>query len=270
MKYSYIVVTLFFLSACQSFGQLTILGDINNSLKEVSAAEFSAKKNLIWVIEDSGNKNNLYGLDFNGTILHDIDIENCKNQDWEDLTQDKEGNVYIGDFGNNNKKRDDYKILKIYEKDLDKESAKAEIIEFKLAKKEKAADFESFFILNENFYLFSKNDKKVRVFRVPNKIGKHKAVLTEEHRLEGKNTKITSAAIDKTEKVVVLLNHDKLWKLSNFKEGKFFNGTIEAMPFYHNSQKEGVGFLDKNILIITDERNGSEGGNVYSFDLTRS
>lgn len=270
MKHIFIVISFFFLSACQSFGQLTIIADIDNSLKEVSAAEFDSKRNLIWVIEDAGNSNNLIGINLEGDIIHSIDVENCKNKDWEDLTQDLEGNIYIGDFGNNNKKRDSYKILKIKEEDLDKESSKAEIIEFKLPKKEKAADFESFFLMGKHFYLFSKDDKKVRVFKTPNVPGKHRAKLIEDYQLEGDDTKITSAAIDKSGKTIVLLNHDKLWKLSGFKDDNFFSGTIEAMPFYHYSQKEGIGFMNKDRVIITDERNSNEGGNIYFFDLIKN
>ena len=68
-------------------------------------------------------------------------------------------------------------------------------------------------------------------------------------------------------KIIVLLNHDKLWKLSDFKNDEFFKCTINQLPFYHNSQKEGICFKTENEVIITDERKGSEGGNIYSFKL---
>jgi sugar lactone lactonase YvrE len=28
-------------------------------------------------------------------------VENAENNDWEDITKDIHGNIYVGDFGNN-------------------------------------------------------------------------------------------------------------------------------------------------------------------------
>ena len=47
----------------------------------------------------------------------------------------------------------------------------------------------------------------------------------------------------------------------------FFSGNIEELPFDHNSQKEGICFKNDAMVYITDERNGDEGGNIYSFKL---
>ena len=89
--------------SCQT-GKLEVIGDISDSLKEVSAVETVFNSKLLWVIEDAGNKNVVYGLHENGSISKSITITNCKNNDWEDLTSDTLGNLYIGDFGNNKKK----------------------------------------------------------------------------------------------------------------------------------------------------------------------
>ena len=99
------------LNSCQT-GKLHVIVDLPNSLKEASAIETVYGSNLLWTIEDSGNKNNLYGLNKNGKTVKDIDISNASNIDWEDLTSDNSGNLYIGDFGNNSKNRDDFTIYK--------------------------------------------------------------------------------------------------------------------------------------------------------------
>jgi uncharacterized protein YdgA (DUF945 family) len=57
---------------------------------------------LLWVIEDSGNANKIYGLN---QTRKNITIRMLKI-DWEEITKDKEGNLYIGDFGNNENKED--------------------------------------------------------------------------------------------------------------------------------------------------------------------
>jgi hypothetical protein len=102
---------------------------------------------------------------------------------------------------------------------------------------------------------------------VKNEIGTQRSKLQAEYNLDGKDNKITSADISDDGKTIVLLNHDKLWTLSDFKADDFFSGHIEEQKFDHNSQKEGVCFDSKNKVLITDERNGSEGGNIYRFNL---
>lgn len=92
-------------------------------LKEASAVAVSKVSNLIWVAEDSGNKNNIYGLTPEGKIAHAVTLENAKNVDWEDLTADEEGNLYVGDFGNNDNIRKDLCIYKINAGDLKNETA---------------------------------------------------------------------------------------------------------------------------------------------------
>ena len=172
--------------SCQSTGLLTIEADITNYLKEVSAAELDLQSDIIWVIEDAGNKPNLIGLNANGKPTKTIRINNAKNHDWEDLTSDKQGNIYIGDFGNNNEKRKKFKILKVKHADLSKDEAIAEIVEFTLPKKQGSKDFEAFFIYNNTFYIISKETKTFFVFKVPNAIGKHEAVAVTEHKFKGK------------------------------------------------------------------------------------
>ncbi len=68
-----------------------------------------------------------------------------------------------------------------------------------------------------------------------------KAQLVGSYEFRGKNNKITSLAISPNGRIIVLLNHDKLWNLSNFKNDEFFKGTINQLPFDHDSQKEVSG-----------------------------
>lgn len=245
-------------------GELQVITDLPGSLKEASAIEKVPHSDLLWTIEDAGNKNNIYGLNLKGEIEKDIDISNSSNIDWEDLTSDAQGNLYIGDFGNNSKNRDDFTIYKVSHLKDDKTTA--ERINFILPKTMKSEDFEAFFLLNDYFYIFSKENKETKLVRVPNTIGKHTAEFISEFKLKGKNTKITSADVSDNGKTIVLLNHDKLWKITNFESDNFFNGDIQELEFDHNSQKEGVCFKNENTVYITDEKDKSEGGNLYEFN----
>ncbi|GAA4805124.1 hypothetical protein GCM10023330_09460 [Litoribaculum gwangyangense] len=248
-------------------GRLNNIADMNSDLEEASAIEIVKGSNLLWVIEDAGNKNHIYGLDLKGRIIKDIDILNAENDDWEDLTSDKFGNLYIGDFGNNNKKRDEFTIYKVSNLNPTNDKTTAKTIHFKLPKEVKSEDFEAFFLLDGFFYIFSKENKSSILLKVPNSIGEHTAELVTDFNLDGKHHKITSAALSPNEETVVLLNHDKLWKLTNFKPDNFFKGNIEELKFGHTSQKEGVCFKNDSMVYINDERNKSEGGNIYTFNI---
>ncbi|WMI66183.1 hypothetical protein RBH94_03255 [Aestuariibaculum sp. YM273] len=263
---------LFTLSICLLFfacstGKLSVVADIPNNLKEVSGNEITTNSNLIWVIEDAGNRNNVYGLNDKGYIVKDIDVKNVNNLDWEDLTTDKEGNLYIGDIGNNDKNRKWLSILKISNPEAIEDETTAEVIKFKLPKGEKPKDFEAMFLFNNFFYLFSKESGKAILIKVPNIIGKHTAEILTEFNLNGKHNYITSADISEDGKTVVLLNHEKVWILTNFTDDNFFGGKLTKLPFEHDSQKEGVCFEDDNNILITDESNDDLGSNIYRFEL---
>ncbi|HCV04522.1 MAG TPA: hypothetical protein DG048_17950, partial [Pseudoalteromonas sp.] len=83
---------------------------VDPKVKEISGIEFDKYKRL-WAINDSGDQPKLYRLNKDGSIAKEILVTNAKNIDWEDMTQNKFGHFFLGDFGNNN---NDRKWLTIY------------------------------------------------------------------------------------------------------------------------------------------------------------
>ena len=247
-------------------GNLTVIADLPGILKEVSGIETVVGSDLIWMLNDSGNAPKLYGLNAKGNIKKEITIE-AKNKDWEDLTSDSNGNLYIGDFGNNSKKRKKFTILKVNVLNTKTTSIVPEKISFKLPDDVSSKDFEAFFLFKDHFYVFSKESKKFKVLKIPNKEGEHVAKVISEYNFKEKKSLITAADISNDGKIVTLLNHDKAWVLYNYEADDFFSGTIEKLFFEHSSQKESVCFKTNNILYITDERSKFEGGNLYEFNL---
>lgn len=266
--YSYLLFLPLMTLSCNT-GNLKVVANIPIDLTEVSAVETTSSSDLIWVIEDSGNKNHLYGLDSSGFIVKSILIGNSKNMDWEDLTSDSEGNLYIGDFGNNSKKRETFTIYKVNNVASVEGEVNAEIITFKLPDTIKPRDFEAFFLFDDYFYVFSKDNKKAIVVSVPNLTGNHLAKFVTEFNLIGKKNSITSADISPDNKTIVLLNHSKLWRLTDFDGDNFFEGSVNTLSFDHTSQKEGICFKSNNTVVITDEYDDMEGGNVYEFSFDK-
>jgi hypothetical protein len=266
-KTLYILFFVLTLTSCNK-GRLNKVGSFPLSLKEASAAEKIPGSSLIWTIEDSKNPNVLYGVNENGTLVREIEISNAKNIDWEDLTSDDFGNIYIGDFGNNSKeKRDYFTIYKVPNPEKIKEKTFADVITFKLETNTKPLNFEAFFIYKNQFYILNKKRKETMLFRVPNVIGNHIAEYVCTFNLESEDIQITSADISDNGKTIVLLNKSMLWKITDFDTDNFCNATIEHIALNHFSQKEGVCFKDNSTVYITDERIWFIGGNIYTITI---
>ena len=107
-----ITSSILLLACQQDTKQIKTVYKLPKSLKEVSGITYGRDTRILWMLEDSGNKNKIYGLDSKCKIVKEITISNTKNIDWEDLTKDNSGNLYIGDFGNNdNERKEDRKSV---------------------------------------------------------------------------------------------------------------------------------------------------------------
>lgn len=280
MKKITILLSLFLLISCQNFGQLKVLGELPGGLKEISGNEIVRGSSFIWIHEDGGHQPKIYAINQKGEVQKEIYIKS-KNRDWEDLTSDKEGNIYIGDFGNNYSKRKGLKILKIDKKYLAKKNAEVEEIEFEYEnqykfppKKEDCFfDAESFFYFKNYFYVFTKSRVKdaygkTSLYKIPAIKGKHKAKLIGEFDNGKKNHAwITAADISADGKKIVLLSQKNILIFTDFKNDSFLTGKVKKIDLNHNSQKEGVCFKDNNTLIITDEKSGGRGGFLYELKI---
>jgi len=254
-------------------------------LKEVSGMSYDANSHSFWVLQDSGNKSELYQIDSLGQLMHTLKINNQKNRDWEELTTDTDGNLYIGDFGNNKNSRRDLQIIKINKNNLAATSTEADYIitfeypeqkEFPPKATEMLYDAEAFFYYDDHFYLFTKNRSKAfdgtsLVYKIPNEAGHHQAEYVQTFRGCNvyKHCAITGAALSPDQKTFVLLSHTKLWVIDNFNPNAILDGKIEVHKLYHDTQKEAVTFGDDSTLYIADEVKKKSGGKIYKLDLNQ-
>jgi hypothetical protein len=227
---------LLILLSCNPSDTLKIITDVPSSLKEVSGTESVASSPYLWMINDSGNKPRLFAVSTDGKIEKTLKI-NTKNHDWEDLTTDDEGNIYIGDFGNNANKRQNLAILKV-SKDSLNSSGKIDVerirfsfedqTKFPPKKKKLYFDCEAFFYHNNHFYLFTKSRVKhdfgkTNMYKIPATRGNHTAELVDSFTTcSDLSCWITSADISANGKQVVLLTSNQVWVFSNFEDDNFF------------------------------------------------
>jgi len=256
---------------------------VDPKVKEISGIEFD-KFNRLWAINDSGDEPKLYRLNQDGSIAKEILVTNAKNIDWEDMTQNKFGHFFLGDFGNN---KNDRKWLTIYKIenpiDIKGETTEAEIIKFTypemdgrpIQPDQRNFDLEAFVALGRHLYLFTKNrtepfDGITKVYKVGDHAANFDAELIDSFKTCTTMEKlcwITSAALSPDRTKLVLLDSTSIWLFENFRGDKFFSGDVSRIDLGIVTQKEAITFYDDNTIVFTDEEFKGIGGNAYVIKL---
>lgn len=275
-----ILIAIFFTS-CFNYGQTQLVTTLPKKLEEASGIEIVKGSDLLWMQNDSGNKNEVYGVSKQGKIIRTINIK-AENHDWEDLTTDSQGNLYIADFGNNKNNRKNLVILKIANEDLlTKKTVEVKKIKFSYPNQHKFPprkedcffDAESIFWLHNNLYIFTKSRVKgaygkTTLYKIPAEKGTHRAELISEFtNCNQFSCRITSADISPNAQKIALLTHDKVLVFSNFTSDNFLNGKLTEYNLGFKTQKEGLVFKDNNTLYLNDEQAHGKGGKVYKLKL---
>lgn len=282
---------LLFLGCTSDYGNLALQVKLPKIMEEVSGIQYDAKLDAFWMLNDSGNAPSVFLITGKGKILRELKID-AENNDWEDITMDAAGNLYIGNFGNNYNERKDLHIIKIKKEYLEStQKVPVEKIYFSFPeqkkfppkKRKRYYDVEGFFAWEGSFYIFTKS-------RVKNEIGR--TFLYKVHNIQNykpaekygvfqakfisdfttcpeKGCWITGADISKDGMKMVLLNHRSAWVFTEFKGDDFFSGKAQEYPFEHDSQKESITFKDNMTIYVADEdETGSlSGRNLYKLSL---
>lgn len=259
--------------------KLKQLGKFPSSLKEVSGMETTQDGNL-WVIEDSGNKDHIYKVNHKAEVLYSMKIDHAKNVDWEELTTDSRGNLYIGDFGNNANERKDLVIYKVDSLQLTKKEPNAKKIAFAYPEQKDFPpqkdslyfDTEGMIHWQDQLYIFTKNrtrpySGKTLVYRVPDKEGSYVAEFLGALFLCADQTQcsVTGADISPDGTTIALLSYGKLFLLSSAALSNISEAKIRTIELNQMTQIESVSFLDNKTVLIADEQNRFGGRKLYKF-----
>lgn len=233
------------------------VGQIPDSVMESSALEVANNGQSFWTLGDGGCKSQLYEISEKGKVLSIFPLPQLKNYDWENMTKDSEGNIYIGDTGNNFNKRRNLRVYKINVN----ESNRIDTINFSYVdqkafppdKKDMNFDCEAMFWYKDSLYLFSKNrgDGPMKMYRLPDKGGKYVAEISQEIYV---NSMITAADINPENNLVALLSYGKIYFLK-VEEGKDFRlKPYFTKIFNRGKQSEALVFTNDTDLLISNEQ----------------
>ncbi|WP_319557499.1 hypothetical protein [Thiomicrorhabdus sp.] len=184
--YSILSITLTLsLSACSYAANQTLNKNTVNTgyitdkeIPEASGLAISQRqKNVLWVLNDSGNKPWIFAINEQGERLGTVKIKGVKNKDWEDLASFKyQGKPYllIADVGDNSAKRKKYFLHFIKEPKANKLSPDEPLsvkpewsIEFTYEDGPRDCESVALDLKNNKILLLSKRDKPPVLYELP-------------------------------------------------------------------------------------------------------
>jgi hypothetical protein len=200
------------------------------------------------------------------------------------LAADFDGNIYIGDFGNNRNDRTNLAIYKVHEDELNqKDTVEVQFIYFSYPdqnlfppdKSQLNFDMEAMLYIYGNLYLFSKNRTEpfngiCNIYELPSEPGTYVSKKLDSINF-GNGPKelfqITAADISPDGSRIALMSYDKMYLLHDVPFHDFTGGRMDMIEFVNLSQKESVIFLNDSVLLISDEKSVLGGGNLYAFNI---
>jgi hypothetical protein len=239
------------------------LGKMDALVKESSGICQSPWSENLLSINDSGGKPEIYEINPNGKIVKTHPVPNSKNVDWEEITTDTRGNVYIGDFGNNSNKRKDLTIYKYKNGITDK-------ITFTFADQDLEKDgkmeydCEAFFWNNDSLYLFTKSWEKgvkaSRIYSLSDQPGDYSLSPKDEIYFKAQ---ITGAAISPSRKQYALMSYGKIF-FFGVEDNRINFRSPDACISIAKKQTEAIMYQNAGSILFTNEQRG-----LYQFNLPK-
>ncbi|MBF9239448.1 hypothetical protein I2I05_18795 [Hymenobacter sp. BT683] len=235
------------------------MGRLPAALRESSGLALADSAQGVWSHGDGGTPACLFLVVLPHKTVRLLDLAPLPNTDWEDLTRDAAGCLYIGDFGNNANQR---RNLAIYRTNPRAGQPRVDTIAFRYPdqrdfpprRSRRNFDCEAFFWFNDTLHLFSKDRSRqqwVKHYVLPARPGRHVAVLRDSIRL---NRPITSADISPDGRTVALLGYGGVFLFAQQPGQRLFDGRKQFRALPTTGQAEGVVFLNDSTLVVSNEK----------------
>jgi len=227
-----------------------------------------ASDTTFWTHGDSGAPNSLYLFNLKGELLQTVPLP-LPNQDWEDIAEDGQGNLYIGDVGNNLNNR---RNLQVYKVSSETHTA-ADTIRFRYADqaafppspRQRHYDLEGFFYHRDSLSLFTKSralrKTVTRRYTLPATGGTYTLAPQEELRVK---SPVTAAAMAPAQDQFALLGYGRLYLFAMADGLVNFSGKRSCLPIGKTGQAEALLYLSPTQLLITNEN-----GKLYLVTLQK-
>lgn len=242
------------------------IGRLDRSITESSGLA-SSSESTYWTHPDGGPLNVLQQFNLNGDLLQTLEVP-VPNTDWEDLTQDDSGNLFIGDFGNNFNTRRTLNVFKLAPNSL----LVTDTIRFSFKDQtqfpppywKRHHDVEAFFYRSDSLFLFTKSRAykgKTRLYSLPASSGNYP--LAPKAELQVKSP-ITSAASAPDNREYALLGYGRMYVFKPEDNKVSLDVKRYCLTVGRTGQAEAILYLSPTQMLLTNER-----GKLYLVTLEK-
>jgi uncharacterized protein YjiK len=246
-------------------GQAVKTGSMPKKIKESSGMEETGTPGVFFTHNDAGNAAELYKINAKGQLLATLPVAAAENVDWEDITRDTQGNIYIADTGNNDNKRKQLRIYKLQHGDPKQVS----VITFEYGDRKNGTadkthyefDCEAIFWYRDKLYLVTKDREDgvdARIYELPDAPGSYEAKPVSHYAV---HAAVTAADISPDGKTLLLLSEGKI-HLFQVRGTNFFGSKMVTKSLGKVGQTEGAVFTDNNTIMISSEK-----GELFRYEL---
>ncbi len=246
-------------------GMVKRVGLVKAPLVKEASALIKSKKHpgIYWTLCDSGNPPYLFAIETSGKLHATIRLDGVQNVDWEAMTIDPDGHIYVGDIGNNYLKHKQRSIYRIDEPDrLDaKPPMEPQTVpvtgQWHYTYPAKPFDAETLLIQDGMFWIISKskNLAETRLYRLPMKAEGATQVIEEVGKLTPEMLMIADASISPDGKRLALVNkfYTVLYSLPT---GKVMDILTEQPTYYEYDlfKVEGCAWERDDLILISEDR----------------
>lgn len=248
------------LSACGPFGPAALSDRADGRFQDPAIQESSGIvksrqfDGVFWTLNDSGNPLHLYAFDPKGGRIGTIDVAGATNVDWEDMTADDAGFLYICDIGNNRNRREEFTIYQVREVDPRRASQATVSTRFTFQYPEfRSPNAEACFFHQGSLYILTKEpgDGKTGLYRLrlSDPSDRTTATLAGETRME---EPVTGAALSSDGARLAVLTYASVFLFARPAEGDDFLAGPSCRKAIIFGQAEGIAW-DGTGLIVTNE-----------------
>jgi hypothetical protein len=258
------------------------LGRLDGAVLESSGLIASARHpGLLWTHGDSGTGNVLFGVRPSGELLTRVQIGGAPLRDWEDITADGEGHLWLSDLGNNVNDRQDLALVRIPEPGPSGEQTVEPDRVLRVRYPDQTSfppvdtlnyDAEAVFFADGRLYVLTKHrsDQKTTLYRSPGLEGDVILELLSSFDLGGPadrtGGKATSAALHPDGRLLAVLAYHAVFLFERPESGDdWLSRPVHQIPLVQSitRQCEAIAWLG-DALVITNEE-----GRMFRIDAPR-
>jgi len=236
--------------------KVEICGFIDNPAIEESSGLVHVKKDLFWTHNDDEDYN-LYLINLKGKTRYRWPVK-IQNNDWEDITADSNGHLFIGNFGNNFNLRRKVSIWKLdpyerkgvypiiihYQEQGDFSPPIPGLMNF---------DVEGMVYHEDSLYLFTKNKNKkgFNVYAVADKPGHANPKIRQSVSIKGM---VTGACLSPDHKELALLTYQRIYFFKMEPGFRIAEKPFDCIPIWRGRQMEAISWFRMDSILVSNEQ----------------